>query len=163
MYLIDQKYYFRVVQDDKKSEINSIIVEALWIHYQIMSNIKTDEIHLILYLWPDPRAYHNYQYFVRESILTVFFIKLYPKKGPPKSVRRGPAHQGPSRTGPACQGPVHKAHQPGSCWPGSCPPGSCRPGSCHPGSCPPRSCPPGSARCQGPPVGFDLAVSHCIA
>ena len=29
MYLIDQKYYFRVVQDDKKSEINSIIVEAL--------------------------------------------------------------------------------------------------------------------------------------
>ena len=28
-YLIDQKYHFRVLQDDKRSKIDSIIVEAL--------------------------------------------------------------------------------------------------------------------------------------
>ena len=62
MYLIDQKYYFRVVQDDKKSEINNFIVEALWIHYQIMSYKdwwNTFDIYIYflkrytrLYLWP---------------------------------------------------------------------------------------------------------------
>ena len=39
MYLIDQKYYFRVVQDDKKSEINSIIVET-WSIMKSLSNYE---------------------------------------------------------------------------------------------------------------------------
>lgn len=64
MYLIDQKYYFRVVQDDKKSEINNFIVEALWIHYQIMSYkdwwntfdiyIFFKEVHPLVSLTPEP-------------------------------------------------------------------------------------------------------------